>query len=68
MAIMTLKKLYQEGRLSIGDTLNHSEKGDYELINVLEDGQLVVKNEQGDTQVWKPDFGPDTKVVPVKTQ
>lgn len=65
MAIMTLKKLYQEGRLSRGDTLMHSELGDYELIDVMADGQLVVRNAAGDTQVWKPNFGPDTKVVPV---
>jgi hypothetical protein len=65
MAIMTLKKLYQEGRLSRGDTLTHSELGDYELIDVMADGQLVVKNAAGDTQVWKPDFGPDVKVVAV---
>lgn len=65
MATMTLKKLFQEGRLSLGDTLMHSELGDYELINVMQNGQLIVRNLEGDTQVWKPNFGPDTHVVQV---
>jgi hypothetical protein len=44
MAIVTLKKLYSEGRLSLGDILEHSELGDFEVIRVYPDSTLLVKS------------------------
>lgn len=65
MAKITLKSLYQEGRLSLGDTLTHEDKGDFELINVMADGQLVVKNQAGETLVWELLLPEGCKVVQV---
>lgn len=63
---ITLKKLHTEGRLSIGDTLHHSEKGDCELIAVRDDKTLTVKSQDGKYWNWPIDFGADAKIVPVR--
>lgn len=64
-AVITLKKLHTEGRLSIGDILNHSERGDHELVSVLDNHRICVKDLQGRYYHWEIDFGPDAKLVRV---
>lgn len=63
MTIITLKKLHTEGRLSIGDTLHHSENGDHELASVLDEKRLTVKDKHGRYFTWTIDFGPDARIV-----
>jgi hypothetical protein len=48
MATITLKHLRTEGKLSIGDTLEHSHLGEFELVWVFSDGTLRLKNAVGD--------------------
>lgn len=64
MATITLKKLRTEGRLSLGDTLHHSETGDHVLVSVKDDKTLTVKDEAGRYFNWQIDFGPDARIVP----
>jgi hypothetical protein len=65
MTTITLKKLQTEGRLSLGDTLHHSETGDHEFIGATEDGKLIVLDGKKTRHFWSIDFGPDSRVVPV---
>lgn len=64
MAIITLKKLHTEGRLSIGDTLHSSERGDCELVRVRDEKTIVVKDGAGNYFDWQIDFGADARIVP----
>lgn len=65
MAKVTLKQLHTEGRLSLGDILSHDTLGDFELVNVTVDGQLVVKNQKGEGLVWKLDLPSDCQIIQV---
>ena len=67
MTVITLKKLHTEGRLSIGDTLHHSETGDHELVAVRDDKRIIVKDRAGQYFIWNLDFGPDARIVPVNS-
>lgn len=67
MTTITLKKLHTEGRLSISDTLHHSENGDHELIRVRADGSIIVKDQCGRYFNWTIDFGGDAKLVQVNS-
>lgn len=65
--LITLKKLHEEGKLSIGDTLYHSELGDFKLLGVQPDGSLYVG--QGSHRTfWKLDLPEGCKIVPVATK
>lgn len=65
MSTVTLKILHTEGRLTLGDTLTHSSKGDFVLQRVTADGQLIVS--QGlDVAKWKLDLPEDCKLVQVR--
>lgn len=64
--VITLKKLNTEGRLSIGDILHHNENGDHELVFVRDDKRITVKDTSGKYFTWTIDFGPDTRIVPIK--
>lgn len=70
MAHITLKTLHTEGRLSLGDTLTHCERGDFELVHVYADGSLQVKNAAGEYAVWTLDLPADCRIVnvPPKTK
>lgn len=65
MPMITLKKLHTEGRISIGDTLHHSELGDHELIRVRVDGSIIVKDQAGRYFNWTIDFGNSARLVQV---
>ena len=54
MSTVTLKKLLKEGVLSIGDTITHSNKGDYILQRVCADGSIIVSKGL-DVEKWKLD-------------
>ena len=63
--VITLKRLQQEGRLTLGDTLHHSEAGDHEFIGATSDGRCIVLDSAKIRHIWSIDFGPDCRVVPV---
>ncbi|MHC0508800.1 hypothetical protein [Achromobacter aegrifaciens] len=63
MSTITMKKLHTEGRLSIGDTITHSERGDCTLIRVREDGSLVVKCPAGKYWNWAVNWGPGRSIT-----
>lgn len=65
MATITLKKLMQEGRLTLGDTLTHSIKGDYVLQRVCADGSLIVSKGL-DVAKWKLKLPEGCTIVEVK--
>ena len=66
MSTVTLKKLHTEGRLSIGDTLNHDTIGDCELIRVTAHGALVVKAHDGALHLWELNLPTGCRVVPAR--
>ena len=66
MSTVTLKKLHTEGRLSIGDTLNHDTIGDCELIRVTAGGALVVKAHDGALHLWELNLPAGCRVVPAR--
>lgn len=56
MATVTLQVLQEEGRLTIGDILTHSEKGEYVFNGADSEGRVIVS--QGDNrELWDVDFG-----------
>ena len=65
MPTITLKKLHTEGRLTLGDTLHHSETGDHELVGIVDAQTVRVKDAQGNYHRWQIDFGPDARIVEV---
>ncbi|MNW17524.1 hypothetical protein D3C71_2167390 [compost metagenome] len=52
MVTITLKELYEEGRLTRGDILTHSEKGNHWFQYVDMDGALVVRNQEDQLIRW----------------
>ena len=66
MSTVTLKKLHTEGRLSIGDTLNHDTIGDCELVRVTAGGALIVKDKAGALHSWELDLPAGCRVVPAR--
>lgn len=66
MSTVTLKTLHTEGRLSIGDTLNHDALGDCELIRVTAGGALIVKDQTGAVHSWALDLPAGCRVVPAR--
>ena len=55
MSTVTLKKLMEEGKLTLGDTLTHSSKGDYILQRVCANGTIIVSKGL-DVEKWKLDL------------
>lgn len=66
MAIVILKNLYEEGRLTRGDTLTHSEEGDHRFQYVDMDGALVVKNQKDELVRWFVELPEGCKLVQLK--
>lgn len=66
MTHITLKELHTEGKLSLGDTLTHSELGDYELVWVFSDGTLRLKNVIGEYIEVQLDLPPSCHIVQTK--
>jgi hypothetical protein len=65
---LTLKKLHTEGRLSLGDTITHSDHGDCELVCVVDRNTVLLKTSAGEYVRCVVDFGSDAHIVPVNTQ
>jgi len=66
MSTVTLKTLHTEGRLSIGDTLNHDAIGDCELIRVTAGGALIVKDQTGAVHSWEFELPAGCRIVPAR--
>ena len=66
MAIITLKKLHTEGRLTLGDILHNSETGDHEFIGATSDGRVIVLDKEKTRHIWTIDFGRDARIVPAR--
>ena len=66
MTTVTLKSLYEEGRLTRGDTLEHSEEGDHFLQYVDCQGNLVVADAEGKLHTWTLELPEGCTVVQVK--
>lgn len=65
MTTITLTQLHTEGRLSLGDTLTHEHNGPHTLVNVMSNGDLLVKDHQGELHRWTLELPPGARIVPV---
>lgn len=64
MAIIILKTLQEQGKLTLGDILTHSDNGDHEFIGIDSRGWLIMLDSMGYRHFWNLDFGLNTRIIP----